>query len=100
MTRFYVIGRGEFPFDMLRYDRCWPAETIDADKISPIVSVHRTVCLETNEKQITVKRWESFGWRVILDGKEPTPDDWPSGPSGAVHVGWLDYVFGETRVYA
>jgi hypothetical protein len=29
-VRFTVRGRGQFPFDMLRYDSCYPQSGIDA----------------------------------------------------------------------
>lgn len=87
MARFYVIGRGEFPFDMLRHDRCWPAETIDAAKISPTAGARRTVCLETSGNLITVRRWESFNWRVSADGVQPIPSSWQLTVTGAIRAG-------------
>lgn len=67
LYEFTVIGRGEFPFDMLRYDQCWPkSETKDAPALHPrgnwlkelrevnLVGLHSP----------TADRWESFGWKV------------------------------------
>ena len=30
---YIVTGRGEFPWDMLRYDRCWPMSSSDVAKL-------------------------------------------------------------------
>ena len=72
MKKFTVQGSGEFPFDMLRFDRCFPT--------SPAASLAmgyfpdgrgrtmREVELCTDECSITPARWESFGWRVTQGG--------------------------------
>jgi hypothetical protein len=72
-TEFEVIGSGEFPVDMLRYDHCYPASTEDAVKISyhrqdgVLYNEYRTIRLATVEhgkgvEQVTPRRWQSFGW--------------------------------------
>jgi len=70
MYEFTVEGKGEFAFDMLRRDRCWPkTETTDSVNIAPY---HRSA-LYKELRQVTLVglspptegRWESFGWRVI-----------------------------------
>ena len=64
---FTVVGTGLLPYDMLRYDCCWPSSSAEA----------RTAAAEVNQIQImtrpvvlrgtsapTVERWKSFGWEV------------------------------------
>lgn len=66
---YKVEGRGEFPTDMLRYDAAWPrnegAQILGRDR--------RTV--ELTALGCTPKRWESFGWNVVVEGgiKEVQP---------------------------
>jgi hypothetical protein len=67
---FKVEGNGEFPFDMLRYDHCWPKQS-DPDVInlaphgrSTMYKTKRQVTL-TAYNEPTAKRWESFGWPII-----------------------------------
>jgi len=67
---FYVTGTGMFPFDMLRYDACWPASSSDASKMEdstwsapdrksgPRSIMMRSYCAPT------VDRWSSFTWSV------------------------------------
>lgn len=69
LYEFAVEGRGTFPVDMLRYDRCWPAATSDAQAIMPasleFTAQKRRVVLRSHFTP-TVGRWNSFGWRVVL----------------------------------
>jgi hypothetical protein len=37
MYEYYVTGRGRFPYDMLRWDQCWPTD--DVEKLEPARSV-------------------------------------------------------------
>lgn len=64
---FTVEGTGEFPFDMLRYDCCWPkSEAHDSHLLSGETRDRRRIVLLTdNPHAPTVGRWESFTWRVI-----------------------------------
>ena len=69
ITTFRVRGKGPFPLDMLRYDQCWPHTPLDVENMN-----------ETHERDIviakahpyrtggnlTVERWNSFGWAVHL----------------------------------
>ena len=96
MTQFYVIGYGEFPFDMLRYDRCWPATSQEAAMIAA-TQARRTVCLQTNEARITVRRWESFGWRVSADGIDPLPRSTALSLTGAISAEMLTALADPTR---
>ncbi len=52
-----------FPYDMLRYDCCWPATTEDAVRLAD-PEPYEVITLSTNLPEITAKRWESFGWQV------------------------------------
>lgn len=97
MTQFYVIGGGEFPLDMLRYDRCWPATSQDAATVSAEVPRRRVVCLQTNEARITVRRWESFGWRVSADGIDPLPRSTALSLTGAISAEMLTALADPTR---
>ena len=61
--KFYVRGRGEFPFDMLRYDAAYPTGPGDASGMyGGWDTKTRTVQLETNRNTFTPARWASFGW--------------------------------------
>lgn len=60
---FTVKGIGPFPFDMLRYDCCYPRY----NSYDLIGDQERQVALvATHPKQWhpTSGRWESFGWYV------------------------------------
>lgn len=65
---FTVLGRGDFPFDMLRKDRCWPDTTGDALALErPDSPTARAIRLTTDQAaNITHDRWRSFGW-VVAD---------------------------------
>lgn len=63
MHEFTVRGAGEFPFDMLRYDECYP-KTGD-DVASMLASRRREVTLITHRRfGPTSNRWASFMWSV------------------------------------
>ncbi len=70
-TRFVVEGSGTFPYDMLRYDHCWP-ESEGRD--SPLLDGHqnkRQVTLLTDSQFApTEGRWASFTWKVVPGSKE------------------------------
>jgi hypothetical protein len=81
-TIFTVEGRGPFPFDMLRYDQCWPvSEGHDSPKLGGDYGAElRRVVLKTNANMApTPARWDSFCWTVVGEGelrdpaKHPTP---------------------------
>jgi hypothetical protein len=70
---YYVSGTGEFPFDMLRYDCCWPATSDDAlamasrsydnpERMRGLVSIRVRSFFPP-----TIARWSSFGWSVGTD---------------------------------
>jgi hypothetical protein len=61
---FDVRGSGEFPYDMLRYDQCWPAtEMNDSGKLGTRSNETRKVVLR-GLRAPTDGRWQSFGWFV------------------------------------
>lgn len=68
-----ITGRGSFPLDMLRYDRCFPASEIDANAIARTFEHHenweitvskytdkRNLCLGTDNEIWNLARWASF----------------------------------------
>jgi hypothetical protein len=63
---FQVTGKGDFPFDMLRYDLCWPASEQDARLLPTDRHPYtgRTINLK-GLKTPTAARWASFGWNVV-----------------------------------
>ncbi|HYF74083.1 MAG TPA: hypothetical protein VD864_14730, partial [Nocardioides sp.] len=69
-TTFAVVGRGPFPFDMLRYDEAWPRDTESAQALATVgMTEDRFVTLTTVARhRPTPERWASFGWRVLAVG--------------------------------
>jgi len=64
---FCVEGTGSFPFDMLRYDCCFPPTLEEAAKL--VYSDGRRVVrlcrfVENKKNMPTQGRWQSFGWEV------------------------------------
>ncbi len=78
--RFTVEGTGQFPFDMLRYDACFPLNENEANSLvypdhtgrhganrNPDALGRRSFRLQRvspNPSGPTERRWESFGWHV------------------------------------
>lgn len=68
---FTVTGNSEFPYDMLRYDSCFPRESTDSVAIGYMRGEReiRTVNLvhhsDTAIWEPTVGRWNSFTWNVV-----------------------------------
>lgn len=63
-----VEGRGSFPFDMLRYDSCFPFEQADSVKLEDHHTERRRVVLVrrgVNDSKCSGERWASFGWKVL-----------------------------------
>ena len=63
--RFEVRGSGEFPWDMLRYDRVYPTTEPTPDRYAEADKwkLIRTVRVEGHG--CTPDRWASFGWKVV-----------------------------------
>lgn len=59
---YTVEGIGAFPLDMLRRDRCWPADSNDAARLDG--EERRAVALRGLDHP-TGDRWLSFGWEVL-----------------------------------
>lgn len=70
---FVVEGTHRFPYDMLRYDQCFP---VSEARDSPMLDhdLHRDkrqVMLASDEPTApTDGRWLSFGWRVLAVGTD------------------------------
>lgn len=72
MITFKVTGTQLFPYDMLRYDECFPATEQDSAKIEALSPTPRRrtrgqveINLKTALKRgPTDPRWQSFGWTV------------------------------------
>jgi hypothetical protein len=61
-----VVGRGEFPVDMLRYDSCFPEQ----GSLGEYDDSEYRVVEVTTMKRIgfwTADRWSSFGWEIVTD---------------------------------
>lgn len=67
---YTVVGRGVFPFDMLRYDACHPRRETDSGTLERAWREwpkERRMLLEVQIVGLvapTEGRWASFGWRV------------------------------------
>ena len=64
--RFEVEGKGDFPWDMLRYDEVYPltAPSPSIYDATAAWKVPRTVKVQ-GYWRCTPARWASFGWRVV-----------------------------------
>lgn len=72
-VRFIVRGRGVFPADMLRHDRCYPVDG-DINAVTNCLlamgSEYEVTLVAPNRRSITAARWASFGWTVTrIDGE-------------------------------
>lgn len=68
--QFTVEGRGDFPLDMLRYDRCFPGSQSDVMSMAENEHTKRRVMLCCDSREMrrrgpTEGRWRSFGWIVV-----------------------------------
>ena len=65
---FTVMGKGRFPFDMLRYDQCFPCDGISVHNTeADTVAVRSVKLISIASTGITSLRWASFGWYVAED---------------------------------
>ena len=78
---FKVRGMGEFPFDMLRYDHCWPAHEgeagglnlgVDDAKYFQAREVKLVRDVDDKRREPTNDRWRSFGWVVVPGSVQTT----------------------------
>lgn len=63
-TVFVVEGGGDFPMDMLRYDRCCPYQEADSATIGG-EGRRQVAVMVPGGGSLTEARWESFGWKVV-----------------------------------
>lgn len=80
---FTVEGAGQFPFDMLRYDHCWPlSEGYDSGRLACDhgAELRRVVLATDNPSAPTIGRWESFTWQVVGIGELRDPQEYPTPP--------------------
>jgi hypothetical protein len=70
-VEFTVSGFGQFPIDMLRYDRCFPADERESGQIMNTFTRRirtweiRLSAYASNKAWMPCKgRWESFGCQV------------------------------------
>lgn len=69
---FDVTGNGIFPWDMLRYDECFPYSPEEAAKFQGLDDEDRecTIRLATYSPDTAVRpsarRWATFGWTVTI----------------------------------
>ena len=68
---YYVTGHGDFPFDMLRHDSCWPVTGEDAARLFYLDDrmEQRSVKMRSY-RMPTVDRWRSFNWSVGTENLE------------------------------
>ena len=65
LYEYFASGRGEFAFDMLRYDCAWPATGVDATKLAYGMEHREVRSIKLHSWRMpTVDRWGSFGWSV------------------------------------
>lgn len=73
VKQFEVMGNGDFPFDMLRYDACWPVDSQSAaeldygDGLEDHRRIRRVKLYSINSSAPTIDRWKSFLWSVDRD---------------------------------
>ena len=59
---FIVRGKGTFPLDMLRYDKCYPLKSLPTRRTDTVVDVLLRVDMD---RSLTPERWSSFGWEIV-----------------------------------
>lgn len=65
---YRVDGYGDFPLDMLRYDRAWPASERDSAVAQGVPGERNRRIVVINSYQApTPARWASFNWYVTHD---------------------------------
>jgi hypothetical protein len=64
LYEYFVTGSGQFPFDMLRFDECWPADSVSANAMAPDWASGKRSVKMRGYKEPTIGRWNSFTWAV------------------------------------
>jgi hypothetical protein len=71
LHKFRVRGVGQFPLDMLRYDRCFPDTGDDAAGLHSDCRIRREITLIAANREPywkpTEGRWSSFLWSVVKE---------------------------------
>ena len=64
---FIVEGDGRFPFDMFRYDQCWPASEAHSLRLADEWTAPRRIIILITDSVTapTADRWQSHGWNVV-----------------------------------
>lgn len=82
LYEYYVSGTGMFPFDMLRFDHCWPASGNDAALLDDATEYHRSghrsklrSIKMRSYREPTIDRWVSFTWSVGTQKLQPSQAD-------------------------
>lgn len=52
-TKFVVTGKGPFPIDMLRYDRCYPVEAKDSQAVASSLQVNMYTGISVSMDAVT-----------------------------------------------
>jgi hypothetical protein len=65
--KFTVQGRGDFPWDMLRYDRAYPVTDPSPHRYESEESWRQVRTVELIGQSCTPARWSSFSWTVTTD---------------------------------
>lgn len=78
---YHATGFGEFPYDMLRHDACWPARGEDAGRIEAhgrhaVGGMGRYTVRLHSHRRPTPERWESFRWTITAE--EPAAAEAPA----------------------
>lgn len=63
--KYKVMGRGDFPWDMLRYDRVWPLSTPEPHRLDSDEAWGKVRTVEVAGLGCTPDRWSSFLWSVV-----------------------------------
>jgi len=77
---YFVSGRGDFPYDMLRYDNAWPATGEDAARLFYLDDRRevRSIRMRSYQRP-TIDRWSSFGWSVGTQDLHSKPERFIDG---------------------
>lgn len=62
-----AVGQSLFPFDMLRYDQCFPLRYDRDSSHTDKVEVAAYACGTNPERVWHAARWSSFGWHLQCD---------------------------------
>lgn len=63
--RYKVMGRGDFPWDMLRYDRVYPITNPSPSRYDDKEEWTKSRTVEVEGLGCTPDRWSSFLWSVV-----------------------------------